>query len=50
MSPARDLLLTQLEAANYPIRETDTLTESDDYVELATILVQTTGRRMNSMR
>ncbi len=40
---ARDLLFTQLEAANYPIRETDTLSESDDSVELAAILVPTTA-------
>jgi putative Mg2+ transporter-C (MgtC) family protein len=40
---ARDLLSDTLEAANYPIREIETASESDDTVELAAILVPTTA-------
>lgn len=40
---ARDLLFTQLEVANYPIREIGTPSESDDNVELAATLVPTTA-------
>jgi putative Mg2+ transporter-C (MgtC) family protein len=41
VSDARDLLFARLEAAHYPIREIDTLSESDDLVELAADLVPT---------
>ena len=41
VSDARDLLFASLEAKNYPIREIDTLSESDDAVELAADLVPT---------
>jgi len=40
---ARDLLFSALESANYPIREIETLSASDDTVELAAILVPTTA-------
>ena len=43
VSDARDALFAQLEAANYPIREIDTLSESEDVVELAATLVPTTA-------
>jgi len=43
VSDVRDLLFAQLEAANYPIREIDTLSEGDDQVELAAVLVPTTA-------
>ena len=43
VSDPRDLLFAQLEVANYPIREIDTLSENDDQVELAAILVQTSA-------
>jgi putative Mg2+ transporter-C (MgtC) family protein len=39
VSDARDQLFAQLEAANYPIREIETLSESEDVVELAATLV-----------
>jgi putative Mg2+ transporter-C (MgtC) family protein len=41
VSDPRDELFAQLEAANYPIREIDTLSESEDVVELAATLVPT---------
>ncbi|MBV9251305.1 MAG: MgtC/SapB family protein [Acetobacteraceae bacterium] len=41
VSDARDLLFSQLEAANYPIREIETLAEGEDQVELAADLVPT---------
>ncbi len=43
VSDVRDLLFAQLETANYPIREIDTLSEGDDQVELAAVLVPTTA-------
>ena len=43
VSDARDLLFAQLEGANYPIHEIETLSESDDQVELAAVLVPTTA-------
>jgi putative Mg2+ transporter-C (MgtC) family protein len=43
VSDARDELYTHLEAANYPIREIETLSEGDDSVELAAVLVPTTA-------
>jgi putative Mg2+ transporter-C (MgtC) family protein len=42
VSEVRDLLFSELEAANYPISDIETLSESDDQVELAAILVPTT--------
>jgi putative Mg2+ transporter-C (MgtC) family protein len=44
VSDARDLLFTHLEAANYPIREIETLAEGEDLVELAADLVPTTAK------
>jgi putative Mg2+ transporter-C (MgtC) family protein len=43
VSDVRDLLFVVLEAANYPIREIDTLSESEDQIELAADLVPTTA-------
>lgn len=43
VSEVRDLLFTELEAANYPIHDVKTLSESDDQVELAATLVPTTA-------
>ena len=43
VSDVRDLLFAQLEAASYPIREIETLSEGDDQVELAAVLVPTTA-------
>jgi putative Mg2+ transporter-C (MgtC) family protein len=43
VSDVRDLLFEALEAAGYPIREIETLSESDDQVELAAVLVPTTA-------
>ena len=40
---ARDLLFEELERHNYPIREIETLSESDDVVELAASLVPTSA-------
>ena len=40
---ARDMLSETLEASNYPIREIETSSESEDTVELAAILVPTTA-------
>lgn len=40
---ARDLLFEELEAAGYPVREIETLSETDDQVELAAVLVPTTA-------
>jgi putative Mg2+ transporter-C (MgtC) family protein len=42
VSDARDLLYSRLEAANYPIREIETLLVGNDQVELAADLVPTT--------
>jgi len=43
VSDMRDLLFTVLEAASYPIREIDTLSEGEDQIELAADLVPTTA-------
>jgi putative Mg2+ transporter-C (MgtC) family protein len=43
VSDARDLLFAVLEAAHYPIREVETLSEGDDQVELGAILVPSTA-------
>ena len=43
VSDARDLLFAKLEGANYPIREIETVSEGDDQVELAAIIVPTTA-------
>ena len=43
VSDVRDLLFETLESAGYPIREIETLLESDDQVELAAVLVPTTA-------
>lgn len=44
VSTARDLLKEELAFHNYPIREIETLSEGDDVVELAAILVPSTAR------
>jgi len=41
VAAVRDLLFAELEGANYPIREIETLSEGEDQVELAAILVPT---------
>lgn len=43
VSSVRDLLDEVLTQANYPVREVDALSESEDQVELAAILVPTTA-------
>lgn len=43
VADARELLFTELELANYPIREIETLSEGEDQVELAALLVPTTA-------
>ena len=43
VSAARDLLFEELERHDYPIREIETLSESEDVVELAALLVPTTA-------
>lgn len=43
VSEARDLLYAALEAANYPIREIEVLSETEEQVELAAVLVPTTA-------
>jgi putative Mg2+ transporter-C (MgtC) family protein len=43
VSDVRDLLFETLESAGYPIREIETLSETDDQVELAAVLVPTTA-------
>lgn len=43
VSQARDLLFDELERHHYPIREIETLSESDGSVELAAILVPTSA-------
>ena len=44
VTEARDLLFEELERHHYPIREVETLSEGDDVVELAAILVPTTAK------
>ena len=41
VAQVRELLFVELEGANYPIREIRTLSESDDQVELAAVVVPT---------
>ena len=43
VSDVRDLLAAELERASYPIREVETLSDNEDQVELAAILVPTTA-------
>ena len=43
VSEVRDLLFDVLEAAHYPIRDIETLSETEDQVELAATLVPTTA-------
>ena len=43
VAEARDLLAEALEAAKYPVREIETLSESEETVELAAALVPTTA-------
>jgi len=43
VSEARDLLFAELEAANYPIQGIETLSEGDEQVELAALLVPSTA-------
>jgi putative Mg2+ transporter-C (MgtC) family protein len=43
VADARELLFTQLEKANYPIREIEILSDGEEQVELAAILVPTTA-------
>jgi putative Mg2+ transporter-C (MgtC) family protein len=43
VSDVRDLLDTELNRASYPIREVETLSDNEDQVELAAILVPTTA-------
>jgi putative Mg2+ transporter-C (MgtC) family protein len=43
VADARELLFAELEKANYPIREIEILSESEDQVELAAMLVPTTA-------
>jgi putative Mg2+ transporter-C (MgtC) family protein len=44
VSEARDLLFSELETASYPIQDIETLSEGDEQVELAAILVPTTAQ------
>jgi putative Mg2+ transporter-C (MgtC) family protein len=44
VSEARDLLFSELEIASYPIQDIETLSEGDEQVELAAILVPTTAQ------
>lgn len=44
VSSARDLLFEELELHHYPIREIETLSEGEEVVELAAILVPTTAK------
>lgn len=43
VAQARDLLFEELERHHYPIRDIETLSESDDTVELAAVLLPTTA-------
>ncbi len=44
VSEARDLLFEELEGRHYPIREIETLSESEDLVELAAVLLPHTAQ------
>ncbi|AHI26293.1 MgtC/SapB family protein [Komagataeibacter swingsii] len=43
VSAARDLLADELEHHHYPIQDIETLSEGDDYIELAALLVPTSA-------
>ncbi len=43
VADVRDLMAQELEALNYPVSEIETLSESDDVVELAAILLPTSA-------
>jgi len=43
VSEVRDLLDAELDRASYPVREFETLSDGDDQVELAAVLVPTTA-------
>lgn len=43
VSEVRDLLDAELDRATYPVREVETLSDNDDQVELAAVLVPTTA-------
>jgi putative Mg2+ transporter-C (MgtC) family protein len=43
VAAARDVLFEELEALHYPIREIETLSDSEEVVELAAVLVPTTA-------
>jgi putative Mg2+ transporter-C (MgtC) family protein len=43
VADAREILFQVLERANYPIREIEVLSESEEQVELAAVLVPTTA-------
>jgi putative Mg2+ transporter-C (MgtC) family protein len=43
VSEARDLLFEELEAHHYPLQEIETLSEGEDLVELAAVLVSTSA-------
>jgi putative Mg2+ transporter-C (MgtC) family protein len=43
VADARELLFAELERVNYPIREIETLSEGEEQVELAALLVPTTA-------
>ena len=44
VSQVRDLLFEEIEGRNYPIRDIETLSESDEVVELAAVLVPTSAK------
>jgi putative Mg2+ transporter-C (MgtC) family protein len=44
VAAARDVLFDELEGLHYPIREIETLSEAEDVVELAAVLVPTTAK------
>jgi putative Mg2+ transporter-C (MgtC) family protein len=44
VADVRDLLSAGLEAAHYPIRDIETLSESEDVVELAATLIPTSAK------
>jgi putative Mg2+ transporter-C (MgtC) family protein len=46
VSDVRDLLDAELDRAHYPIREVETLSDTEDQVELAAVLVPTTAKEI----
>ena len=50
ITEARDLLDSELEKANYPIREVEVLSEGEETTELAAELIPTHGRRQGTRR